>query len=33
MEKIEADLKDGVLMLTLPKAQELEAKRIQIKAG
>ena len=33
MEKIEAVLKDGVLMLTLPKAPELEAQRIQIKAG
>jgi HSP20 family molecular chaperone IbpA len=31
VEKIEACLTDGVLMLTLPKAREPEAKRIQIK--
>ena len=33
MEKIEADLQDGVLTVTLPKAPEPEAKRIQVKAG
>jgi HSP20 family protein len=33
MEKIEAALKDGVLTVTLPKAPEMEAKRIQVSAG
>ena len=33
VEKIRADLKNGVLTLTLPKAPEPETKRIQVKAG
>jgi HSP20 family protein len=33
MERIEATLKDGVLMVNLPRAPELESKRIQVKAG
>lgn len=33
MEKIKAALKDGVLTVTLPKAPEMEAKRIQVNAG
>lgn len=32
-EKIEAELKDGVLTLTLPKAEKLKPKRIKIKAA
>lgn len=31
-DAIEADLKDGVLTLTIPKAQEAQAKRIELKA-
>ena len=33
MEKIDANLKDGVLTVTLPKAPEMEAKRIQVNTG
>ena len=33
MEKIEASFRNGVLTLNLPKAPELESKRIQVKAG
>ena len=32
-DAIEADLKDGVLTLTIPKAQEAQAKRIELKAA
>ena len=33
VEKIKADLKNGVLTIALPKAPEPETKRIQVKAG
>jgi HSP20 family protein len=32
-KKLDAELKDGVLMLTLPKAPEAKPQRVQIKAG
>jgi HSP20 family protein len=33
LDKVQAELKDGVLRLTLPKRPDAQAKKIQVKAG